>query len=66
MKGQAEMFTSGKQIIIYQPNETIRLYVWPDNETACLPQNQIREFFWFVRYKYVMQSKNFTMMFYFD
>ena len=39
------MSASENQIVVYQPNETVRLDVRFDNETAWMPQPQIAELF---------------------
>ena len=42
---QAQMEPAENQIVVYQPNETIRLDVRFDNETVWMPQPQIAELF---------------------
>ena len=39
------MSTSENQIVVYQPNETVLLDMWLENETVWLPQLKIAELF---------------------
>lgn len=45
MKSDAAMSASENQIVVYQPNATVRLDVRFDNETVWMPQSQIAELF---------------------
>ena len=45
MQQQVKMNADKSQIVVYQPNETVRLDVRFDNETVWMPQSQIAELF---------------------
>ena len=42
---QVQMEPAGNQIVVYQPNETVRLDVRVENETVWLTQEQIANLF---------------------
>ena len=58
VKGDAEVSTGENQIVVYQPNETVRLDVRLENETVWLTQAQLCDLFGVVKSSVSYHLKN--------